>query len=144
MQRRHFQRRLGVDGRGVLAGMIENLQLKPGTSQLPTARDAIIDQRLLRFAGSRVKSRSLCEVTDAKLDIIMLFSLLIPGDERNQVIVWKASSFTLLGTVGANVLEVIINFVRAQPMTVNPFIQLETAAIIYFAALLYYKKKHGG
>ena len=78
------------------------------------------------------------------LDIIMLFSLLIPGDERNQVIVWKASTFTLLGTVGANVLEVIVNFVRAQPMTVNPFIQLETAAIIYFAALLYYKKKHGG
>lgn len=78
------------------------------------------------------------------LDIIMLFSLLIPGDERNQVIVWKASTFTLLGTVGANVLEVIVNFVRAQPMTANPFIQLETAAIIYFAALLYYKKKHGG
>ena len=133
-----------MDGRGVLAGMIENLELKPGTGQLPTARGAIIDQRLLRFAGSRVKSRSLCVVTDAKLDIIMLFSLLIPGDERNQVIVWKASTFTLLGTVGANVLEVIINFVRAQPMTVNPFIQLETAAIIYFAALLYYKKKHGG
>lgn len=78
------------------------------------------------------------------LDIIMLFSLLIPGDERNQVIVWKASTFTLLGTFGANVLEVIVNFVRAQPMTANPFIQLETAAIIYFAALLYYKKKHGG
>lgn len=78
------------------------------------------------------------------LDIIMLFSLLIPGDERNQVIVWKASTFTLLGTVGANVLEIIVNFVRAQPMTANPFIQLETAAIIYFAALLYYKKKHGG
>ncbi len=29
-------------------------------------------------------------------------------------------------------------------MTANPFIQLEVAAIIYFAALVYYKRKHGG
>ena len=37
------------------------------------------------------------------LDVIMLVSLLIPGDERNQVIVWKASSFTLLATIGAKI-----------------------------------------
>ena len=30
------------------------------------------------------------------LDIFMLVTLLKPGDERNQIIVWKASSFTLL------------------------------------------------
>lgn len=74
------------------------------------------------------------------LDMIMLVSLVKPGDERNQIIVWKAGSFTLLATIGANILDVIENFVRAQPMAVNPFIQLEVAAIIYFAALLYYKK----
>ena len=34
------------------------------------------------------------------LDIIMLASLSAPGDERNQTIVWKASSFTLLATTG--------------------------------------------
>lgn len=77
------------------------------------------------------------------LDIIMLVSLLKPGDERNQVIVWKASSFTLFGVCGALVLEIIENFVRSQPMTVNPFSQLEAAAIIYFVALMYYRKKHG-
>ena len=31
------------------------------------------------------------------LDGIMLVTMLLPGDERNQVIVWKASTFTLLG-----------------------------------------------
>lgn len=78
------------------------------------------------------------------LDIIMLISLLKPGDERNQIIVWKASSFTLFATVGAKILDIIENFVRAQPMTANPLIQLEVAAIIYCIALLYYKKRHGG
>ncbi|EOS38408.1 hypothetical protein C808_02609 [Lachnospiraceae bacterium M18-1] len=78
------------------------------------------------------------------LDIIMLISLLKPGDERNQIIVWKASSFTLFATVGAKVLDVIEDFVRAQPMTANPLVQLEVAAIIYCIALLYYKKRHGG
>lgn len=36
----------------------------------------------------------------AALDIVMLVTLSMPGDERNQVIVWKASAFTLLATVG--------------------------------------------
>ncbi len=78
------------------------------------------------------------------LDIFMLVSLLKPGDERNQVIVWKAGSFTLFAMVGANILDVIENFVRAQPMSQNPFIQLEVAAIIYFVSLMFYKRKHGG
>ena len=78
------------------------------------------------------------------LDIFMLVSLLKPGDERNQVIVWKASSVTLFAMVGANILDVIENFVRAQPMSQNPFIQLEVAAVVYFVALMFYKRKHGG
>lgn len=78
------------------------------------------------------------------LDIFMLVSLLKPGDERNQIIVWKASSFTLLAMIGSNILDVIENFVRAQPMSQNPFIQLEVAAIVYFVSLMYYKRKHGG
>ena len=80
----------------------------------------------------------------AILDIVMLVMLSLPGDERNQIIVWKASTFTLLATVGGNVLDVIGNLVRAQPMTVNPFVELEVAAILYFAALMYYKRKYGG
>lgn len=78
------------------------------------------------------------------LDIYMLVSLLKPGDERNQIIVWKASSFTLLGVVGANILTVVEKFVTAQPLTQNPFVQLEVFAIIYFVSLMYYKRKHGG
>lgn len=78
------------------------------------------------------------------LDIFMLVSLLRPGDERNQIIVWKASSLTLLATIGGKVLDVIEDFVRAQPLVANPLVQLETAAIIYFVALMYYRKKHGG
>ena len=80
----------------------------------------------------------------AFLDIFMLVSLLRPGDERGQVIVWKAAAFTLLATMGGNVLDIIENVVRAQPMAVNPLVELEVAAILYFAALLYYRKRHGG
>lgn len=78
------------------------------------------------------------------LDIVMLVSLIRPGDERNQVIVWKAASFTLLATIGTMMIDIIENFVRVQKMAANPFIQLEVAAIVYFAALMYYKKRHGG
>ena len=78
------------------------------------------------------------------LDIFMLVTLLKPGDERNQIIVWKASSFTLLGVVGATILTVIEKFVTAQPLTQNPFVQLEVFAIMYFVSLMYYKRKHGG
>ena len=80
----------------------------------------------------------------AILDIVMLVTLSLPGDERNQIIVWKASTFTLLATVGGNVLDVIENLVRAQPMTVNPFVELEVAAILYFVAWMYYRRKYGG
>ena len=41
-------------------------------------------------------------------------------------------------------LDVIENVVRAQPMIVNPFVELEVAAILYFAALMDYKRKYGG
>lgn len=78
------------------------------------------------------------------LDIFMLVSFLKPGDERDQIIVWKAGSFTLCGLVGANILTVIEKFVTSQPMTQNPFVQLEVAAIIYFVSLMYYKRRHGG
>ena len=78
------------------------------------------------------------------LDIIMLVSLLKPGDERNQIVVWKASSFTLFATVGAKVVDIVVNIVKAQPMVENPLVQLEVAAIIYFVSLMFYRKRHGG
>ena len=78
------------------------------------------------------------------LDVIMIVSLLRPGDERSQVVVWKASAFTLLATVGATVLDVAESFVRGSPATINPLIHLETIAILYCASLFFYKKKLGG
>ncbi len=80
----------------------------------------------------------------ALLDGVMMVSLLRPGDERNQVIVWKASAFTLFSMAGLEALTVVENLVKVQPMTANPLIHLETAAILYFIALIYHKKRHGG
>lgn len=78
------------------------------------------------------------------LDIAMVISLVRPGDERRQLIVWKASTYTLLGTVGSLILNIIENIINSNPMTVNPFATLGAAAIIYFLLLLFFKKKYGG
>ena len=78
------------------------------------------------------------------LNLRMLLSLLRPGDERNQVIVWKASSFTLFALLGATLIKVIEKLLRAKPMHQNPLVLLVVASIVYFASLLYYKRKHGG
>ena len=40
-------------------------------------------------------------------DIAMIVSLLRTGDERRQLIVWKASAFTLLVVVGTLVFDVV-------------------------------------
>ena len=76
----------------------------------------------------------------AVVDLVMLR----PGDERSQVVVWKASAWTLLGTTGGLVLEVAENLIRSQPMAINPLIHLEVVAILYCGALLYFRKKLGG
>ena len=39
------------------------------------------------------------------LDIAMIISLLKPGDERRQMIVWKASTWTLAGITGSLVFR---------------------------------------
>lgn len=78
------------------------------------------------------------------LDVFMLVTLLKPGDERGQIIVWKASAWTLMAVVGSLILDVVENFVRSQYMSVNPFVLLEVTAIIYCAALVVIKKRHGG
>ena len=44
------------------------------------------------------------------LDIAMLISLLRPGDERRQMVVWKASTWTLMGLVGMLVIEIVRGF----------------------------------
>lgn len=78
------------------------------------------------------------------LDIAMVISLVRPGDERRQLIVWKASTYTLLGTVGSLILNIIENIINSNPMTVNPFTTLGATATIYFLLLLFFKKRYGG
>lgn len=78
------------------------------------------------------------------LDIAMLVSLLRPGDERRQLVVWKASTWTLIGLVGMLVIEVANGFVTGSVDMINPFIHLTVAATLYFGFSLYFKRKLGG
>ena len=78
------------------------------------------------------------------LDVCMIVSLVRPGDERRQLIVWKAGTWTLVGTAGSLVISIIECIVRNEAVSVNPFIVLSTAAILYFVLLLIYKRKYGG
>ena len=78
------------------------------------------------------------------LDGAVLWSLLRPGDERGQVVVWKAGSFTLTVAVGVLVLHVIADLVTAQPLSINPLIYLELMAAVYLVSLLRERKRHGG
>ena len=54
------------------------------------------------------------------LDVAMVVSLARVGDERRQLIVWKAGSFTLLVTVLTQVFDVVEAVVRAQKLQSNP------------------------
>ena len=42
------------------------------------------------------------------------------------------------------VLDVVCNMVTGQPELVNPFTHLTVTSIVYFCALMYFKRKHGG
>jgi hypothetical protein len=77
------------------------------------------------------------------LDISMIVSLLRTGDERRQLIVWKASTSTLLVVVAGLVIDIVESLVRGEAMLINPFIKLSVTAMVYLLTLLYYKRKHG-
>ncbi|MDM8202035.1 hypothetical protein [Allofournierella massiliensis] len=77
------------------------------------------------------------------LDAFMIISLIRTGDERQKMIVWKTSSFTLLIVVGAFVVDIVESIVKMEAMLVNPFVKLSVTAMTYFIVLLYYKKKYG-
>ena len=78
------------------------------------------------------------------LDIAMIVSLLRTGDERRQLIVWKASAFTLLVVVGTLVIDVVESVVRVEAMWINLFTKLSVTAMVYLLTLLHYKKRYGG
>ena len=77
------------------------------------------------------------------LDILMIVSLLRTGDERRQLIVWKASTSALLVVVGGLVIDIVESVVREEAMLINPFIKLSVTAMVYLLTLLYYKKRYG-
>lgn len=77
------------------------------------------------------------------LDIFLFVSLMRQGDERNRLIVWKASAFTLLATAGGHIVDIVIPLAQRQPVeSSNPFVQLGVMALVFFLATLYYKRKH--
>lgn len=78
------------------------------------------------------------------LDFSMVISLLKTGDERRQIIVWKASTFTLLIVVLTLIVDVAESIIRGEAMLINPFIKLTVTAMLYFIEILYYKKRYGG
>ncbi len=78
------------------------------------------------------------------LDIGMVVSLALPGDERKQMIVWRASTYTLLAWAGATIGKIAEKLISMEPLAENPFVSLGTTAIIYFVLLLYFKRKYGG
>ena len=77
------------------------------------------------------------------LDIALVISLIRPGDERRQLIVWKASAATLGGMAGYLVLRVVLNFVRGYE-ALNPYTLLTVIAAMYFVFLLYHRARYGG
>lgn len=77
------------------------------------------------------------------LDAALVVSLVRPGDERRQLIVWKASASTLGGIAGYLVLRVVLNFVRGYE-ALNPFTLLTVMAAMYFVFLLYHRARYGG
>lgn len=77
------------------------------------------------------------------LDIALLVSLIRPGDERRQMIVWKASTAAFGGMVGSFVFCIVENCMRQEYEGMNPFTTLTTAATMYFLFLLFFKRKYG-
>ena len=78
------------------------------------------------------------------LDLAMVVSMLRPGDERKQMIVWKTSASTLPVTVLMRVFNVVEALIKKEPALVNPFIRLSVVAMVYFVTLLVEKKRYGG
>lgn len=78
------------------------------------------------------------------LDLAMVISMLRPGDERKQMIVWKTSASTLLVAVLMLVFDIVEALIKGEAVLVNPFIHLSVVAMVYFVTLMVEKKRYGG
>ena len=80
--------------------------------------------------------------------IIWMFVSLVRSeleDERRKLIVGKACTWTLIATVGANLIEVVEVAVQ-QPNgePVAPFVRLVVVSMMYAIFLGWFKHKYGG
>jgi len=80
--------------------------------------------------------------------IIWMFVSLVRSeleDERRKLIVGKACTWTLIATVGANLIEVIEVAVQQPNYEPSaPFVQLTVTALMYAVFLGWFKHKYGG
>ena len=86
-------------------------------------------------------------VLSAGLIVWMMVSLLHSevADERRRLIVGKACTWTLIATVGAQIIE-LARTIAAQPNgePTSPFISLAVTAILYAVFLGWFRHKYGG
>lgn len=86
-------------------------------------------------------------VLSAALIVWMMVSLVHAevADERRRLIVGKACTWTLIATVGAEIIE-LVRTIAAQPNgePSSPFVSLAVTAILYAVFLGWFKHKYGG
>lgn len=86
-------------------------------------------------------------VLSAALIVWMMVSLVHAevADERRRLIVGKACTWTLIATVGAEIIE-LMRTIAAQPNgePSSPFVSLAVTAILYAVFLGWFKHKYGG
>lgn len=86
-------------------------------------------------------------ILSAALIVWMMASLVHAevADERRRLIVGKACTWTLIATVGAEIIE-LVRTIAAQPNgePVSPFVSLAVTAILYAVFLGWFKHKYGG
>ena len=86
-------------------------------------------------------------VLSAGLIVWMMVSLVHSevADERRRLIVGKACTWTLIATVGAEIIE-LVRTIAAQPNgePSSPFVSLAVTAILYAVFLGWFRHKYGG
>ena len=80
--------------------------------------------------------------------IIWMFVSLVRSeleDERRKLIVGKACTWTLIATVGGQIIDLVCSVVQAPSYEPSaPFIRLVVAALMYAIFLGWFKHKYGG
>jgi uncharacterized membrane protein SirB2 len=75
----------------------------------------------------------------------MLYSLARQGDERKNLIKTKAMSGTLLAVIGLLILQIAVSIIGDRQLEgLNPLIFLTIISIVFFALLVFNKKRYGG